>query len=81
VRAQERPSYIDLAIIAPLAAAAALCAALILPVLWTAITEIDLKPKLTYQACPSLSDGAARLNCYDRVRRNSLSPAKYERPS
>lgn len=49
------------------------CTALLVPVLWTALTKTVVQPRSPDQHCLAVKDDAARLSCYDRVlRKNSL---------
>lgn len=49
------------------------CTALLVPVLWTALTKTVVQPPSLDQRCLTVKDDAARLTCYDRVlRKNSL---------
>lgn len=69
--ARERPSSIALAITALLVGVTAVCTALIAPILWTAIREFAVLPKLTYEQCGAVTEDASRLACFDRVNRQS----------
>ena len=61
---------IGLWIVVFFAAAATSCAALLAPVLWTAMTDGGQREALTLRYCASLEDSAGRLACYDRVARD-----------
>jgi hypothetical protein len=54
-------------IIALFALPTLICVALIAPILWTALTETFILPRLTFQQCAVVKDSAARLSCYDHV--------------
>jgi len=71
--ARQRESAIVLLVLALFAGGVAICAALMAPILWTAVTEAFRQPAPTYPQCGALKEDAARLACFDRVfRRNSL---------
>lgn len=71
--APQREPAIVLLILAPLAGGVAICAALMAPILWTAVTEAFQPPAPTYQQCGVVKEDAARLACFDRIlRQNSL---------
>jgi hypothetical protein len=71
--AQQREPAIVLLILAVFAGGVAICAALMVPILWTAISESLQRPGPTYQQCGAVKEDAARLTCFDRIlRQNSL---------
>jgi hypothetical protein len=71
--ARQREPAIVLLILALFAGGVAICAALMVPILWTAVTEAFQRPAPTYQQCGAVKEDAARLACFDRIlRQNSL---------
>ena len=75
-RASKQPTIAFL-IIGLFAAGTAICAALLAPVLWAAVTDVIQQSRLTYVQCSSVKKDDSRLACYDRVLgRNSLHAAK-----
>ncbi len=73
-----RQSAIVVLVMVPLVSAVVICTALIVPILWTTVTEnAALQPKLTYQQCGVVKEETTRLACYDDVfRQTSLRPIK-----
>jgi hypothetical protein len=71
--ARQREPALVLLILALFAGGVAICVALMVPILWTAMTEAVQRPPLTYQQCRAVKEDSARLACFDRVlRQNSL---------
>jgi hypothetical protein len=71
--APQREPAIVLLVLALFASGVAICAALMAPILWTAVTEAFQPPAPTYQQCGAVKEDAARLACFDRIlRQNSL---------
>ncbi len=71
--ARQRESAIVFLILALFGSGVAICAALIAPILWTAVTEAFQRPAPTFQQCGTVKEDAARLACFDRIlRQNSL---------
>jgi hypothetical protein len=71
--AKRREPAIVLLILAVFAGGVALCAALMVPILWTAMSETLQRPGPTYQQCGAVKEDAARLTCFDRILlQNSL---------
>jgi hypothetical protein len=71
--APKRQPAVALIVVAVLAGATLICTALIVPILWTAITESALRPSLTYDRCGTVQDDGRRLACFDGVFRK-VSP-------
>jgi hypothetical protein len=67
--AREQKPAIVLLLVAFFAGASLICAGLIAPILWAAVTEDPLRPKVTYQKCGTIKEEASRLACYDAVFR------------
>lgn len=73
---QQRQPAVALMIIAVLAGATLICTALIVPILWTAITDTGRRPGLTYDQCGTMSDDTGRLICFDGVFRRIAKHSK-----
>jgi hypothetical protein len=73
VTARQGESAIVLLILALFAGGVAICVALMVPILWTAMTEAVQRSTPTYQECRAVKEDTARLACFDRIaRQNSL---------
>ena len=51
-----------------------ICVALTVPILWTALTNVQ--PRTPDQHCAAVKDDGARLACYDRVLRENSPRVK-----
>jgi hypothetical protein len=51
-----------------------ICVALTVPILWTALTNVQ--PRTPDQHCAAVKDNGARLACYDRVLRENSPRVK-----
>jgi hypothetical protein len=76
-RARQRQPAIVVLLVTLFASSAAICAVLMIPILWVAVTDGVQQSRPTYQQCGLLKEDANRLACYDDVSRQiSLRSAK-----
>lgn len=67
--ARRRPSVIVVLVVGLFAGGAAICTALIAPILWAAASDAVQQSRSAYQPCAAVTEDARRLACYDRVLR------------
>ena len=71
---RKRQPVIVILIIALFASSTVMCAVLIIPILWVAVTDTSQRPRLTYQQCDALQEDTERLACYDKASHQIISP-------
>jgi hypothetical protein len=72
--ARKRQPVIVILIITLFASSTVMCAVLIIPILWVAVTDASQPPRPTYQQCDALKGDTERLACYDKASHQIVSP-------